>query len=148
MKRYTYAGVRDTGPVAGETFEQKVARLKAVAAAAKQRADEGGDQTAPTGAIALDTAVVPSLLESAMTPPTPESEASGVTTGGEFNQAPATSAATAEHKPTGQADRTLMIRSTYCGVVDTGPVPGETFEQKVERLRAVAAAAKQRADGG
>src|SRR4029079_9320771 len=34
------------------------------------------------------------------------------------------------------------------GVVDTGPVPGETFEQKVERLRAVAEAAKQRADGG
>jgi len=42
----------------------------------------------------------------------------------------------------------LMLRSTYCGVVDTGPVAGETFEQKVERLRALAAAAKQRADGG
>lgn len=148
MKRYTYAGVTDTGPVAGETFEQKVARLKAVAAGAKQRADEGGDQTAPTGAVAPDTPVVASLLESAMTPPPPEAEASAVTGGGGSTQAPATSAATAEHKPTGQADRTLMIRSTYCGVVDTGPVPGETFEQKVERLRAVAAAAKQRADGG
>ena len=83
-----------------------------------------------------------------MTPPTPESEASGVTTSRESSQAPATPSASAEHKPTGQADRTLMIRSTYCGVLDTGPVPGETFEQKVERLRAVAAAAKQRADGG
>jgi hypothetical protein len=41
-----------------------------------------------------------------------------------------------------------MKRSTYCGVVDTGPVPGETFAQKVERLRALAAAAKQRAEGG
>ena len=40
MKRYTYAGVVDTGPVAGESFEQKVARLKAVAAAAKKRAVE------------------------------------------------------------------------------------------------------------
>ena len=148
MKRYTYAGVTDTGPVAGETFEQKVARLKAVAAAAKQRADEGGDQTAPTGGVAADTPVVASLVESAMTPPTPESEASGVTTSRESSQAPATPSASAEHKPTGQADRTLMIRSTYCGVLDTGPVPGETFEQKVERLRAVAAAAKQRADGG
>jgi len=49
-KRSTYAGVVDTGPVPGETFEQKVARLKAVAAAAKQRADEGGDQTAPAAA--------------------------------------------------------------------------------------------------
>src|SRR5258706_1965576 len=45
-KRSTYAGVVDTGPVAGETFEQKVARLKAVAVAAKQRADEGGEPTA------------------------------------------------------------------------------------------------------
>ena len=57
-------------------------------------------------------------------------------------------AAEAVHKPTGQADRTLMKRSTYCGVTDTGPVAGESFEQKVERLRKVSAAAKQRADGG
>ncbi|MGH9881894.1 MAG: hypothetical protein ACRD6N_10695, partial [Pyrinomonadaceae bacterium] len=54
----------------------------------------------------------------------------------------------AAHKPTGQADRTLMRRSIYCGVTDTGPIPGETFEQKVERLRKVSAAAKQRADEG
>src|SRR5687768_5613512 len=46
-KRYTYAGVADTGPVAGETFEQKVARLKAVSAGAKQRAEEGGGPLAP-----------------------------------------------------------------------------------------------------
>lgn len=133
-KRSTYAGVVDTGPVAGETFEQKVARLKAVAVAAKQRAEEGGGEAAPAGP---DSPVVEAVLESAMTPP----------------PAAATEAAPASspmptHKPTGQADRTLMIRSTYCGVVDTGPVPGETFEQKVERLRAVAAAAKQRSEGG
>ena len=146
MKRYTYAGVTDTGPVAGETFEQKVARLKAVAAAAKQRADEGGEQTAPTGVVAADTPVVASLLESAMTPPPTGAEASAGEAGS--SQVAAISSASAEHKPTGQADRTLMIRSTYCGVVDTGPVAGETFEQKVERLRAVAAAAKQRSDGG
>ena len=140
-KRSTYAGVVDTGPVAGETFEQKVARLRAVSAAAKQRAEEGGDQTAP--ATATDSPVVAAVLESAMTRPEPE------TTG--IVAAPASvsaSSSSAEHKPTGQADRTLMLRSTYCGVVDTGPVAGETFEQKVERLRAVAAAAKQRADGG
>jgi hypothetical protein len=148
MKRYTYAGVTDTGPVAGETFEQKVARLKAVAAAAKQRADEGGDQTAPTGVVAADTPVVASVLESAMSPPPTEAENSTGAAGSGSSQVATTSSATAEHKPTGQADRTLMIRSTYCGVVDTGPVAGETFEQKVERLRAVAAAAKQRADGG
>jgi hypothetical protein len=140
MKRYTYAGVADTGPVPGETFEQKVARLKAVAAAAKQRADEGGS----AAIVAPDAPVVATVLEAAMTPaPTEVSTPSA-----ESTQAPASTTAAAEHKPTGQADRTLMIRSTYCGVRDTGPVPGETFEQKVERLRAVSAAAKQRADGG
>lgn len=140
-KRYTYAGVVDTGPVAGETFEQKVARLKAVSAAAKQRAEEGGGPVAPTAEVPPDSPVVASVLESAMTPP-PE-EAAGTTGGDATTAAPAV-----EHKPTGQADRTLMIRSTYCGVRDTGPVPGETFEQKVARLQAVATAAKQRADGG
>src|SRR5262249_40520751 len=43
FKRSTYVGLKDTGPVAGETFEQKVARLKALSAAAKQRAEEGGE---------------------------------------------------------------------------------------------------------
>src|SRR5687768_3383571 len=42
FKRSTYAGVTDTGPVAGESFEQKVARLKALSAGAKQRQEEGG----------------------------------------------------------------------------------------------------------
>jgi len=140
-KRSTYAGVVDTGPVPGETFEQKVARLKAVSTAAKQRAEEGGEPATPPAVV--ETPAVSTVPESAMTPP--ESETAEVVA------APASvsaSSASAEHKPTGQADRTLMLRSTYCGVVDTGPVPGETFEQKVERLRAVAAAAKQRADGG
>jgi hypothetical protein len=146
-RRSTYAGVVDTGPVAGETFAQKVARLKAVAAAAKQRAEEGGDQTAPTAAVATDSPVVAAVLESAITPP-PETETSGIAPAPGSTTAAASSAGSAEHKPTGQADRTLMLRSTYGSVVDTGPVPGETFEQKVERLRALAAAAKQRADGG
>lgn len=144
MKRYTYAGVADTGPVAGETFEQKVARLKAVAAAAKQRADEGGS----AATVAPDAPVVATVLEAAMTPPPAETDSSDATSALGSTQTPASPSASGEHKPTGQADRSLMIRSTYCGVRDTGPVPGETFEQKVERLRAVAAAAKQRADGG
>ena len=144
MHRSTYSGVTDTGPVAGETFEQKVARLKAVAVAAKQRAEEGGDQTAPTAA----APVVASVLESAMIPPPPDPESAAVTPTAGSTAAPAAPAPSAEQKPTGQADRTLMRRSTYVGVTDTGPVPGETFAQKVERLRALAAAAKQRADGG
>lgn len=144
-KRYTYAGVIDTGPVAGETFEQKVARLKAVSAAAKQRAEEGGSEAISPAVVAPDSPLVAEVLESAMTPPT-ETETTDVAP--TPVSASAASSPAAEHKPTGQADRTLMIRSTYCGVADTGPVPGETFEQKVERLRVVAAAAKQRADGG
>lgn len=137
-KRYTYAGVADIGPQPGETFEQKVARLKAVSVAAKQRSDEGGGP-----AVAPD-APVAAVIESAMIPPDPSAVAE-VAPAAEASPNPAPAA---EHKPTGDADRTLMLRGTYCGVVDTGPVAGETFEQKVERLRAVAAAAKQRSEGG
>lgn len=131
FRRSTYAGVKDTGPVPGETFEQKCARLKAVAAGAKQRAEEGGGDAAPVAA-AAPPAAEPAAATAPPAAATP---------------APASTAAPA-HKPTGNADRTLMKRSTYGDVVDTGPVPGETFEQKVARLSAVAAAAKQRAEGG
>lgn len=134
FKRSTYVDVKDTGPVPGETFEQKVARLKAVSAAAKQRAEEGGEPepaaTAPS--------VLPELAPDVSVPPPAQATAT---------PPPAASSAPA-HKPTGNADRSLMKRSTYCGVVDTGPVAGETFEQKVARLAKVAAAAKQRAEGG
>lgn len=139
--RTTYSGVVDTGPVAGETFEQKVARLKAVSEGAKRRAEEGGDPVAPaaTPAEAAPAQVPPAAVSSVATPASAAPAAPPVA---------ATTATAEAHKPTGQADRTLMLRSTYCGVTDTGPVPGETFEQKVARLAAVAAAAKQRADGG
>lgn len=138
FKRSTYAGVTDTGPVPGETFEQKVARLKALAAGAKQRAEEGG------GGPAVSTPEPPAATVSASAPtpePVPQAAAPVAT------PPPAPAASTA-HKPTGKADRTLMKRSTYCGVVDTGPVPGESFEQKVARLTALAAAAKQRSEEG
>ena len=132
FKRSTYAGVTDTGPVAGESFEQKVARLKAVSAAAKQRQDEGGG---PEPAAAAPLAVA-------------ETESTPVAAAPAAAPAPAPSAPAGEHKPTGNADRSLMKRSTYGDVVDTGPVPGETFEQKVARLAAVSAAAKRRSEGG
>jgi len=41
-----------------------------------------------------------------------------------------------------------MKRSTYAGVVDTGPLPGETHQQKIERLTKLTAAAKQHAEEG
>ncbi|HEX5966392.1 MAG TPA: hypothetical protein VFY51_10700 [Pyrinomonadaceae bacterium] len=133
FKRSTYAGVTDTGPVAGESFEQKVARLKAVSAAAKQRQDEGGgpEPVAAAPAPVAETPAAPAATASAPAP-----------------AAPAPAASAGEHKPTGNADRSLMKRSTYGDVVDTGPVPGETSEQKVARLAALSAAAKRRSEGG
>jgi len=134
FKRSTYAGFKDTGPVPGETFEQKVARLKDLSAAAKKRAEEGGGEEPEVAAPAVAVS------------PAPASEAVEATAPAASTAAPAASAPT--HKPTGNADRTLMKRGTYIGVVDTGPVPGESFEQKVARLTALSAAAKQRAEGG
>jgi hypothetical protein len=134
FKRSTYVGVKDTGPVPGETFEQKVARLKAVSVAAKQRAEEGG-VTEPM-AVSESVATAPAQAPVAQSP----AEIAAPT--------PAAPSSSPAHKPTGNADRSLMKRSTYCGVTDTGPVPGETFQQKVARLAAVSAAAKQRSEGG
>ena len=145
FKRSNYMGVVDTGPVPGETFEQKVARLKAVSLAAKRRAEEGGDDVAPSApASAASTAPVESTSEPTMAA---KPELSESTPSVETASAAAESSSAA-HKPTGNADRTLMRRSTYMGVVDTGPVAGESFEQKVERLRAVSAAAKERSEQG
>jgi hypothetical protein len=141
FKRSTYAGVADTGPVPGETFEQKVARLKALSAAAKQRAEEGGE---PVAASAAPAPVATPVAETEAAPVATPQAAAPVAAA----PAPAPSAAAGGHKPTGNTDRTLMKRSTYGDVVDTGPVPGETFEQKVARLTALSAAAKQRAEGG
>ena len=132
MKRYTYSGVVDTGPVAGESFAQKVERLRAVAAGAKRRADEGGaPEHVPAAPVAPTTETPTVAAESA-----------------ELVNAPAATEPTSPVATSTGPDRTLMRRYTYAGVVDTGPIPGESFAQKVERLRAVAAAAKQRAEGG
>jgi hypothetical protein len=138
FRRSTYVGVKDTGPVAGETFEQKVARLKAVSVAAKQRAEEGG--------AVLEHAPAAEAAPASVAETAPAAEA--VVSPAEISAPAPAPASTPAHKPTGDADRSLMKRSTYCGVTDTGPVPGETFEQKVARLAALSAAAKQRSEGG
>jgi hypothetical protein len=151
FRRSTYVGVKDTGPVAGETFEQKVARLKAVSVAAKQRAEEAGDETAPIAqsapsepGLASETSAASQLATE--TAASQSATAEQVVDPAEMSAPSAAPAAT--HKPTGNADRSLMKRSTYCGVKDTGPVAGETFEQKCARLAALSAAAKQRSEGG
>ena len=147
FKRSTYVGVQDTGPVAGESFEQKVARLKALSAAAKQRAEEGGGESAPVAHAAPSQ--TGSTSESSAAPASASATtAEAVVQSAEIAAPTPAPASQPAHKPTGNADRSLMKRSTYCGVKDTGPVPGESFEQKVARLAALSAAAKQRAEGG
>jgi hypothetical protein len=140
FKRSTYAGVVDTGPVPGETREQKIARLQQVVVGAKQRSDEGGAEHAPAAA-PVAAATVPEPAESVTQPAT--ATATEATTAPKAAAPPATS-----HASSGEPDRTLFRRSTYAGVADTGPAPGETHEQKIERLTKLAAAAKQKSEEG
>lgn len=148
-RRSTYAGVVDTGPVPGETKEQKIERLQKVVAGAKQRSEEGGAEPATAVTMVDSSAEAAAPLSK---PAAGVSPVAGAET--EADLAPDKVAPAAEPTPTtshatsGEADRTLMKRSTYAGVVDTGPVPGETHEQKIERLTKLAAAAKHRADEG
>src|SRR5438552_8623530 len=51
-------------------------------------------------------------------------------------------------KAAAEPNRQLNRRSTYAGVTDTGPMPGETKEQKIARLQKVVAGAKQRSEEG
>ena len=145
FRRSNYMGVADTGPVPGETFEQKVVRLKAVTVAARRRAEEGGGDVAPS--VEKSAASIAPEVQTSALAPVAAAESSESAPSVAAAPAPAASSNNA-HKPTGNADRTLMRRSTYGDVVDSGPVAEESFEQKVERLRAVSAAAKQRAEQG
>jgi hypothetical protein len=142
-RRSTYAGVVDTGPVPGESKEQKIERLQRVVAGAKQRSDEGGGAEHAPAAVSVSGADLPEQTEPAAPPataaPTNATTAPAVA---------ATPAPTASHASSGEPDRTLFRRSTYAGVVDTGPIPGETHEQKIERLTKLAAAAKQKSEEG
>lgn len=100
------------GPVAGETPEQKMARLKAVVAEAKRRKallEEGG----------VEASAAPGATPQAAAP-----------------QAAAATTAPEAHTPS----------SADLGPIPgaSGPVPGETPEQKIERLKAVVAEAKRR----
>jgi hypothetical protein len=142
FKRSTYAGVIDTGPVPGETKEQKIERLQKVAAGAKQRSDEGGAEHAPAAA-AVAIADLPEQSEPVAQPAT-----TALTDAPPVPAVAATPAPTTSHASSGEPDRTLFKRSTYAGVADTGPVPGETHEQKIQRLTKLAAAAKQKSEEG
>src|SRR6185436_4904803 len=163
-RRSTYAGVVDTGPVPGETREQKIERLAKVVAGVKQRTEEGGGPE-PVAAVT----VVDSSAEADAHRPAAEAQAeTGAASAAPLSKAAAgaspvagaESAAdlapdevTPKTEPTatthaGEPDRALMKRSTYAGVTDTGPVPGESQEQKIERLTKLVEAVKRRTEGG
>jgi hypothetical protein len=165
-RRSTYAGVVDTGPIAGETREQKIARLQQVVVGAKQRSDEGGAE--PGAAVT----VVDSAPAADMHRPAAEAQAeTGAASAAPLSAAAAnaspvagaetaadlapdtvapvtTPTSTTSHASSGEPDRTLFRRTSYAGFVDTGPVPDETHEQKIERLIKLAAAAKQKSEEG
>jgi hypothetical protein len=166
-RRTTYAGVVDTGPVAGESKEQKIARLQKVVVGAKQRAEEGGGGEHPAEVTAVNSSPDADLHRPAAEaqaetgaasaaplskPAAGASPVAGAETPADLAPdkvaASVTPTPTTSHAGGGQPDRTLMKRSTYVGFLDTGPVPGETHEQKIERLTKLAAAAKQRSEEG
>jgi len=160
-RRSTYAGVVDTGPVAGETNEQKIERLKKVVAGAKQHAEEGGgehvsivdsspsaDAHRPAAEAQADTGAASAAPLSV--PAANASPVAGAETPAELAPDQVVSATTPTPTTASSADpdRNLMKRSTYAGVVDTGPIEGETDEQKIERLTRVVEGAKQKAEEG
>jgi hypothetical protein len=170
-RRSTYAGFTDTGPVPGESREQKVERLAKLVEAVKKRTEEGGGPEPAAPSPAAVTVVDSSAEADAHRPAAEAQAATGASSAAPLSKAAATASpvagaetpaelapdsvapatqptATASHTPTGEPDRTLMTRGTYAGVADTGPVAGETPEQKIERLTKLVEAVKQRTAEG
>jgi hypothetical protein len=115
------------GPVPGETREQKIERLRGVAAEAKRRAEareaaEAAGEAAPV----FESAATQPAAEMAV----PESESADTTQDVTATPVPAEAAAPVKSAPIPGAD---------------GPVPGETFEEKIERLKRVVAFAREKA---
>jgi len=159
------------GPVPGETFEQKLVRLRGVVAEVKRRKElfGGGEATpatakpaAQTRPAAASTSGTDSSAQADAHRPAAEAQAAtGQASAVPLSPAAATASpaagaetpadlapdAVTEKKTDAPARRATPGGTLYRAAFDTGPVPGETFEQKIERLRAVVAAAKERAGG-
>lgn len=163
-RRSTYAGVVDTGPVAGETKEQKIERLAKLVAGVKQRTEEGGgpehaaavtvvdsspqaDAHRPAAEAQADTGAASAApLSKAAAGASPVAGAESAAELAPDSVAPKTEPTATSHAPLSSPDRALMNRSTYAGVTDTGPVPGETQEQKIARLTALVEGVKRRTE--
>ncbi len=146
------------GPVPGETPEQKLVRLRAVVAEAKRRKElfDAGDPMAQ--AKSASTSGTDSSAQADAHRPAAEAQAAT----GQASAAPLSSAAATASPAAGAetpadlapdaapAKKAPARRATPGGTLyradfDTGPVPGETHEEKIERLKRVVAAAKERA---
>ena len=165
-RRATYAGFKDTGPVAGETKEQKIARLTQLVEGVKKRTEEGGGpshasvtvaDSSPSADAHRPAAEAQAATGAASAAPLSEAAATASPVAGAETAADlapdgvaaaAQSIAAVSHVPGGEPNRSLNRRATYAGVVDTGPLPGETREQKIARLAALVEAVKQRNAGG
>jgi hypothetical protein len=159
-RRATYAGFKDTGPVAGETKEQKIARLAQLVEGVKKRTEAGGGPSHVTVADSSPAAdehrpAAEAQAATGAASAAPLSEAAATASPVAGTESPAdlapdsvAPAQTAAHAPAGEPNRSLNRRTTYAGVADTGPVAGETHEQKIARLTALVEAVKQRNAGG
>jgi hypothetical protein len=151
------------GPVPGETFEQKLVRLRGVVAEAKRRKELFGGGEATPGAAKSAAQTKPAAASTSGTDSSPQADAhrpaaEAQAATGQASAVPLSPAA-ATASPAAGAETPADLapdavskaparRATPGGKLhrapyDTGPVPGETHEQKIERLRAVVAAAKE-----
>ncbi|MDX6693260.1 MAG: hypothetical protein QOF02_863 [Blastocatellia bacterium] len=149
-----------SGPVEGETPEQKLARLKAVVAEAKRRkalleGDEAaGGEAQHTKPTAASTSGTNSSAEADAHRPAAEAQAAtGMASAAPLSAAAATASPVggpetpADLAPDTVPNATVAAtESSDLGPIAgaSGPVPGETPEEKIARLKAVVAEAKRR----
>jgi hypothetical protein len=146
------------GPAPGETREQKLERLRAVVAEAKRRKAlfDAGDpaampksaSTSGTDSSAQADAHRPAAEAQAATgqaSAAPLSAAAATASPAAAPETPADLAPDAAPAKKGPARRATPGGALHRADFDTGPVPGETHEEKIERLKRVVAAAKERA---
>jgi hypothetical protein len=145
-----------SGPVPGETFEQKIERLKGVVAEAKRRKELAGGEEASGDAVirttpaAATTSGTDSSAEADAHRPAAEAQAAtGLASAVPLSPSAATASPVAgPETPADLAPDSVAAKPPgRLGPIpgEIGPVPGETHEQKIERLKSVVAAAKARA---
>jgi hypothetical protein len=154
-----------SGPAAGETPEQKIARLKAVVAEAKRRKAllEGDEAAAAAGATQDPARTTPTAASTSGTDSSAEADAhrpaaeaqaaTGMASAAPLSPAAATASPVAgPESPEDLAPDTVAPASSAQASANdlgpipgaSGPVPGETREEKIARLQAVVAEAKRR----